>query len=132
MARAMVIQERQSDGSFRPGSVFQATPRRLEYRALAGDIRRENWCRAVKEQSSPPHMPDGSDGTWEDWIGWAISAFSNGFSTWCNEVEPEVTIEQTFQREVIGVKPKPLTAPDTQPNDVIPESLSGYKKVRPA
>jgi hypothetical protein len=133
MARAMVVQERQPDGSFRNGIVFQATPTKLDFRALAGDERRPAWCRAVIEQATRPNREvDGGPGTWEDWIDWAAYAFSNGYTMWCQMVEPGLTIEETFNREVLNVKPKPLTPDNLRPTDVIPESLGGYKKVKPA
>jgi hypothetical protein len=129
----MVVQERQTDGSFKPTMVFQGTPQRVDWKALPGDVRRETFATAALAQASRPYKADGvTVGTWEDWIDWAAYAFSNGYTMWCVMVEPEATVEQTFNREVLHVQPKPMTPANLRPTDVIPESLGGYKKVKPA
>lgn len=132
MARALVYLERQSDTSWKPTCVFLGTPTRVDARALPGDSRRDAWLAAQLAQRSLPIGADGADGDWEDWIGRAVSMFANGHDSWAIEVEPEVTVERLFTREVLGAKPRTMAPPNLRPSDVPPEDLGGYKKVRPA
>lgn len=132
MARALVYNERQSDGGWRPTAVFLGTPARIDARALPGDARRDAWLAAQLAQSSKPVLPDGSDGTWEDWIGKAVDMFANGHDSWAIEVVPELTVERLFVREVLDAKPRSMTPPNLRPSEEPPADLGGYKTVKPA
>jgi len=131
MSRACVIYERTGDGGWRPVILFYATPKAVDYKVLPGDVKHEAWAQAVIAQGQPPviNYETYERGTWEDWISWAADAFATGYS-WASEVEPEVTMQATYEREILGYEPRPLTPPALQPTTMMPE-LSGYKKVRP-
>lgn len=132
MARALVYLERQADTGFKPTAVFLGTPARVDAKALPGDSRRDAWVAAQLEQRSLPVMNDGTDGTWEDWIGKAVDMFANGHDSWAIEVTPEVTVERLYTREVLGAKPRAMAPDNLRPSDEPPADLGGYKKVRPA
>lgn len=134
MARALLVHERDETGEWVPKGVFFAVPKRLDARYLPGDAGREAYFASLLKGSRPPFL-DGvgistERGTWEDWIGWANRSLGNGHDTWVTEVEPEVTMEKTYAKFVLGAD-VPLTKPSLQPTDALPE-LSGFKKVRPA
>lgn len=134
MARALLVHERTSTGDWRPTGVFFATPKVLDERHLPGDGSRDAWFRSVKTGARQPYK-DGvgislERDTWEGWIGWANRSLGNGHDTWVTEVDPDVTLETTYSKYVLG-STAPLSNPDLTPTDVVPE-LSGFKKVKPA
>ncbi len=133
MARALVTQERQPDGGWKPTIVWLATRDGIEAKALPGDARRENWKNAILSDAKRPRRDPFSNetGTWEDWIDWAANALANGHDSWAIEVEPELTLKALYEREILQVEPSPMTPPNLRPSTVVPEGLGGYKKVEP-
>lgn len=135
MARAIVWHHRQGDGSWKPVGVFLGTRHRLDGRVLPGDSDRSKWFESILGDAQRPQREpyDPTRGTWEDWIGWALSNHTNGHDSMMVEVEPETTAEATYQRYVLGMKPSPLTPPNLRPTTEVPAGLGGVKaeKVRP-
>jgi hypothetical protein len=132
MARALVYHERQGV-DWRAVGVFLGTTRRLDSKMLPGDARRDAWAASLPVNTKPPFV-DGiglspERGTWEDWIGWALGALSNGHDTWMTEVEPEPTVDALYRREVLGA-PATVGAETPETTDEVPE-LSGFRKVKP-
>jgi len=134
MARAMLVHERTPAGGWKPTGVFVGTVNRLDYRMLPGNAARDRWAAELAANSVPPYRDgvgiSGERGTWEDWIGWAIGAYSNGHDRWCTEVEPRITAEATYQLWVLEAEPE-MTPREFRTTDEIPPDLGGYKKVRP-
>jgi hypothetical protein len=87
---------------------------------------------AILADASRPRGDYDTTGTWEDWVGWAANAFSNGHDSWAIEVEPELTLDALYEREVLNTTPTPITQPDVQPQTIVPTDFGGYKRVRPA
>lgn len=133
MPRALVSFERRPDGGWRPTTVWLATARKVEAKALPGDARRQNWMNAILRDAVVPRTDPFAEetGTWEDWIEWAKNALANGHDTWAVEVEPELTVDALYQREILDTTPKPMTAPNLRPSAEIPQNLGGYRKVEP-
>lgn len=135
MARALVWSTRQSNGTWRPVGVFLGTRRRLDGRCLAGDPERSRWFLSILDDAQRPQKEPYSPerGTWEDWIGWALSAHSNGHDGMMAEVPPELTADALYQREVLGITPGVLGRDGSpKPSDDVPP-LTGVKadKIRP-
>lgn len=134
----MVRFARQGDGSWKPVTVFLATPKRLQGRTLPGDPDRQRWLDGVLAGARPPLLRDGSRerGTFEDWIAWAVGdqergfpgALGNGHDTWATEVKPEITITALYEREVLSTTPGPLTRPELRSTADIPAGLLGGVK----
>jgi len=101
--RAMVIFDRQGDGSWLPTTVILATPDRLQGRCLPGDENRDGRLAHLLDHAVPPRVDVGSGtrGTYEDWIDWALDHLANGHTTWTTEVAPAPTVD-LFEREVLG------------------------------
>lgn len=129
MARALAWQHRQGDGSWKPVGVFLGTRHRLDGKVLPGDGDRAKWFASIIDDAQRPQLVPYAPtrGTWEDWIGWALSAHSNGHDAMMVEVEPELTVQQLYEREVLGIKPKPLSHPNLRPSDEVPSGLTGTK-----
>lgn len=136
----MVRYARDGDGSWKPVTVFLGSPRLLQGKTLPGDPERDLWLAGILASAKPPDLSDFGAvdlGTFEDWIGWAVGdekrgwpgALTNGHDTWATEVAPTVSVDQLYQREVLGIEPRPLTRPDLQPTIEIPVSLGGRKRV---
>lgn len=143
MSRACVRFARQDDGSWKPVTVFLGTTRALQGKTLPGDPDRSGWLDAILASAEPPLLSDDGSaerGTFEDWIGWAVGddargwpgALGNGHDTWVVEVKPELSIDQLYQREVLGNEPQGITRPELRPTTEPPTDLGGYKKVRAA
>jgi hypothetical protein len=104
-ARAMVIFDRQDGGSWLATTVILATPDRLQGRCLPGNENRDGRLALLLDHAIPPQVDvdPGTRGTYEDWIGWALDHLANGRTTWTAEVVPAATVEDLFEREVLGV-----------------------------
>lgn len=124
MARAIVVSERQPDASWKPTVVFLATRARVDAKALPGDTRRDAWL-TMKLAT----IRRGS-GDWEAWVDEGLYGMANGHDTWAEEVEPELTVEALYQREVLGTTPRSLAPEALQPATSIPDGLGGYRKLR--
>ena len=126
MARAMVLFERRRDGSWMPGSVILATPKRLRGKCLPGSPDREARLASILQNALPPRINDFTDerGTFEDWIDWAVYNLANGHTTWTAEVEPTRMVDELFQREVVNVVRvnAPAAPPASQSGDQTPPS----------
>ena len=116
MARAMLIFERQDDTSWVPTIVILATPERLQGRALPGNPDRDARLARYLSDALPPRINDDTDerGTYEDWITWALNACANGMTSWATEVEPTLTVDELYGREVLDAIPAaaPVDAPE--------------------
>lgn len=132
MARALVTYERQADGGWRPTVAWLGTPKRLDARALPGDGARDAWMAGVLAQAHPPYLDSGEQGTWEDWIGWALNALANAHDTWATEVQPAPTVDAIYVREILEAPAQRLSPARIEPSAVVPEGLEGYRKVKPA
>jgi hypothetical protein len=124
MARAFVVSERQPDTTWKPTVAFLATPTRLDAKALPGDARRSAWLAAILAGAQK------GAGTWEQWVDEGVNGIANGHDLWAVEVEPELTLEALYQREVLGMTPTPMSPPSLTPSTEVPE-LGGYRKVKP-
>lgn len=116
--------------------VVLGTSNRLDFRFLPGMPGWQRWAENITENANPPFLDgtghDPARGTWEDWIPWAVGAFSNGHDTWVTMIEdPEPTVLANYEKYVLGATPTPLTAEPVRATDDLPE-LGGFKKVRPA
>ena len=133
MSRAMLVHERQPGSVWKPTGVFLGTANRLDYKMLPGSPSRDKWAAYLAANSLPPPIAEYSEerGTWEDWIGASIDAFTNGHDKWCTEVEPEATVDATYQKYVLLVDEPVLTPKEFRPTARDIPDLGGYKKVRP-
>ncbi len=136
MAKALLVHERIPGGRWQPVGVFLGTTNRLDYRMLPGSSGRDMWARMTVANASPPLKGDVWEteerGTWEDWVVWASDALTNGHDMWCTVVEPEGSLDATFERYVLLVDEPEMTPKEFRaPSGGIPE-LGGYKKVRPS
>lgn len=130
MARALVWMSRTGTGDWRPVGVFLATPRRLDARALPGDVTRTQRFQTILADAQRPQREpyNPARGTWEDWIGWALDQLSNGHTTMMVEVEPERSADALYRREVLGADPS-VGSPEFQATTDIPP-LSGAKAAK--
>jgi hypothetical protein len=115
VTRSAIQWKRDADGDFTAVGVWYATTYCLQSRVLPG-WRMENWFRNIHEMARPPCLDDGETrGSWEDFIGYALDALSNGHDLMVSEVEPEETLDRTYARWVLGLsgpaldKWRPLT-----------------------
>jgi hypothetical protein len=93
-----------SDGSWKPVGCWFATQRRLQARMLPGDVDRDNWMQYWFERAQKPITPDGTQGDWRDWLRDACWRLSNGHTTMMVAVVPELTLDATYRREVLGAE----------------------------
>lgn len=133
MSRLAIIHERTPGGEWAPVGVVLGTRQRLDYRFLPDQSGWIGWAENAMVNSAPPYK-DGTGlsparGTWEDWVVWAVGAFSNGHDAWLTLVEtPEPTVEANYEKYVLGAKPN-LSPPPLRPAaDEIPE-LGGFRKI---
>ena len=115
--RAMVIFDRQGDGSWLPTTVILATPDRLQGRCLPGDENRDGRLARILTGALPPRINDQTEerGTYEDWITWGVYNLANGHTTWSTEIKPEATVDALYDREVANVvSPLHRAAPPTE------------------
>lgn len=136
MAKLAIVHNRQPDSSWKPVGVVLGTRARLDFKFLPGQDGWQRWSESLAENAQPPYLDgtgqDPARGTWEDWIPWAVGAFSNGHDAWLTYIDdPEATVQANYERYVLGAKPTPLTAEPARATDEIPE-LGGFRKVRPA
>lgn len=75
---------------------------------------------AILADASRPLGDYDATGTWEDWIGWAANAFSNGYDSWAIEVVPELTLDALYEREILNVSPPPTTPVNVKAESVAP------------
>lgn len=133
MAKAMLLCERQPDGEFKPVTVFLAVKNRLQMKTLPGSARRDAFVARVTANPGPDKDPQtGQPRSVEAWLeNFALDAYSNGHATWTVMVEPTLTIDELYQREVLGIEPKRIVRPELQPTTEAPTTLGGRKKVKP-
>ncbi len=133
-ARAMVIFDRQGGGSWLPTTVILATPDRLQGRCLPGDENRDGRLALLLDHAIPPQVDVGSAtrGTYEDWIGWAVNHLANGHTTWTAEVAPALTIDDLFEREMLGVVSAAPRRWDPGPNLTIDEARTCLSRIQRA
>lgn len=135
MARLAIVHSRTAQGNWRPVGVVLGTPARLDFQFLPGQTGWQRWAEQAMTSASPP-FKDGTGvnperGTWEDWIPWAVDAFTNGHDAWLTLItEPEPLLEGNYRKYVLGVAPEAPSPVIREPGD-IPE-LGGFEKVRPA
>lgn len=119
---------------WRKVGVFLATPRMLLGRALPGDADRARWFESILDGASRPDREAYSPehGSWEDWIEVALDGFSNGHDSMMVEVEPELTVDMLYEREVLAITPTMQTRPDIRATEDVPR-LGGRKSsdIRP-
>lgn len=105
MSRAAVHLERNGRGGWDRVGVWLGTTTTLQSRFLPGrDM--EEYVRSIHEQARPPLVdtPSGERrGTWEDWVDWALDGLSNGHTTMVVGVPPELTVDELYAREVLGL-----------------------------
>lgn len=134
MARALVVHERTPDGGWRPVTVFLGVPNRLMGRTLPGSASRSAGLAYILANAVRPNLDESGvtnqPGSWEDWIGGARNTLANGHDSWATEVDPELTIEALYKREVVGGSVTIATPDNIKPTDLVPD-LGGYKTVRP-
>ena len=104
MARAAIQWLRQSDGDWKAVGVWLGTKTTLQSRfdPAAG---LQDFVQRIHEGATPPSTPGGPPGTWEDWIGRALDGLSNGHDLMVSEVDPEVTVDELYAREVLELPP---------------------------
>lgn len=117
MSRAAIQWLRNSEGDWDPVGVWFATPKGLTSRYLPGKGM-DGFFRRTHENASPPVLDDGSIGTWEDFIEYALDALSNGHDLMVSEIRPSTTLDLTYAKEVLGLKGAALKnwTPKTIPN----------------
>lgn len=96
---------------------------------LPGDIGRDNFMKMVLSDAHRPTLGPYTTtrGTWEDWIEWAAWSLYDGQIRQMLEVAPGLTVDQLYDREVIGIMPKQLSPEKVRPQTVAPDTLHGYK-----
>lgn len=124
----MLMHERGDAGEWKPTGVFLATSKRLQARMLPGSASRDAFMQTVLSDSARPRQPfTNKQGTWEDWIEWAVWSLTDGMVHFMTEVEPAVNLERLYAREVLGEKvPGPLSDPKFTPTTEVPV-LGGFK-----
>jgi hypothetical protein len=115
MRRALVTFRRPStEVDWTPTAVFLATPDRVDGRDVAGDPDLGAWLADILASALSTIRAEsiGSEpATYEDWIGWALSASANGYFMWAVEVEPAGTIDELYERVVaslLAAEPEPV------------------------
>ena len=128
MARAMVQEDRDDKGDFRPVGVWLATSKRIQARMLPGSASRDIYMQYVLDDASRPTINfTNVKGTWEDWIEWATWSLSDMQFHRMTEVQPEVTLDRLYAREVLGeTVPGPAFDQKFVPTTEVP-ALGGYK-----
>lgn len=126
MAFAAVQFDRQPDASWKPVGMWFATARRLQCRMLPGDSERDWFMTNWLDEARKPTMPDGTLGDWQDWLRQACWRLTNGHTRMLVACQPKLTLDQTYQYEVLGIEPAPLNPPRLRPTEA-PPPLSGYK-----
>lgn len=102
MSKAAVQYRRDQHGKWQPVGVWFATPKALQSRFVPGYL--DAWVRGIHQDAAPPMLDDErTRGTWEDWIWYALDALSNGHDLHIAEVEPELTVDETYAKYVLGL-----------------------------
>lgn len=99
MSRAAVQFQRNASGGWDPAGVWLGTVTSLQSRFLP-DADLGDFARRIHETARPPTL-DSGQGSWEDWIEYALSALSNGHDLHIVEVPPELTVDLLYAREVL-------------------------------
>lgn len=96
---------------------------------LPGDVGRDNFMAMVLSDAHRPTLGPYTAklGSWEDWIEWAAWSLYDGQVRQMLEVPPEVTIDQLYDREVLGIMPTRLSPERVRPQMVAPDTLHGFK-----
>ena len=128
MARAMVQEDRDDTGEFRPVGVWLATEAGVEARMLPGSASRDRYRQYVLDDVRRPTINfTNVKGTWEDWIEWATWSLSDMQFHRMTEVAPAVTLDRLYAREVLGeTVPGPAFDQQFAPTTEVPV-LGGYK-----
>lgn len=113
-------------GEWLPRAVFLGTRKGLQARALPGDPDLDAFLRTVLQGAQKPARPDGTPGTWEDWCESAVYDLTNWYDRVCVSVDPEITLKQLYQREVLGITPESITSQRLQPVSTVPD-LHGWR-----
>jgi hypothetical protein len=102
MSRVAIQWVRNADGAWDPIGVWFGTKCSLQSRVLPGRGM-EGFFKRTHDTAGPPNLDDGETrGTWEDFIGYALDALSNGHDLMVSEVPPEATVDATYARWVLG------------------------------
>jgi hypothetical protein len=117
MSRAAIQWKRAADGDWDPVGVWFATSKGLQSRVLPGQGY-DGFFKRIHQTARPPVLDDGTYGTWEDFIEYALDALSNGHDMMVSEVKPLLTLDQTYAHYVLGLTGKALSRwkPSTIPN----------------
>lgn len=124
MANLAIVHERTGTGGWRPVGVLFAAGQRIDFKFRpASDW--QGWAQNRIANVTPAS-------TWEAELPTFANRQSNGADLWITTIDnPEITLDQNYQRYVLGATPTALPSPAATPADAIPE-LGGFKKVTPA
>jgi hypothetical protein len=104
MSRVAIQGLRNADQEWDPVGLWDATKCSLQSRVLPGRDT-EGFFRRIHDTARLPCLDDGeTSATWEDFIGYALDAPSNGHDLMVSEVEPEATLDATYAKWVLGLK----------------------------
>ena len=103
-SRAAVQFLRQPDGGWLPVGVWLGTITTLQSRFLP-DAGMDDFARRIHEYARPPRLDNGTIGSFCDWIGWALDGLSNGHDLFVVGVQPEMTVDDLYAREVLKMSP---------------------------
>jgi len=104
MSRVAIQWVRAPDGDWDPIGVWYGTKTSLQSRVLPGKGM-EGFFKRIHDTASPPFLDNGETrGTWEDFVGYALDALSNGHDLMVSEVPPEPTLDQTYAKWVLGLE----------------------------
>ncbi len=121
MSRVAIQWKRQPDGDFKAIGVWFGTKVSLQSRVLPG-VGMEGFFSSIHSMASPPLINNGTEqGTWEDFIEYALDALSNGHDLMVTEVEPESTLDLTYGKWVLELEGAMLSRwkPTTMPTVTI-------------
>lgn len=102
MSRVAVQLLRDENAKWKPVGVWFSTPQALQSRLLPG-VGLEDFFRRVHEGAYRPTLDDGTQGTWDDWIDYAMDALSNGHDLHIVEVDPVLTVDIAYATYVLAL-----------------------------
>lgn len=129
MSRALIQWRRTPDGDdWEPCGVWLCTVGSIQSRHIPGNAALDDFFRRTHAYARRPYrsvMEQGRSGTWEDWADWALDALSDGHGRMVTEVEPALSVDALYAREVTGgtappVAPVPFTTTMEVPDDLGP------------